>query len=265
LYPAVVEPLDRLFQVAADDRTRGAAEIERDLLAGLLDNRRLWTDERLKRGATRLTAGQPSMANLRGLARVLAGLGPVAAGPLLRRRLNLLDELPARLGAAGWPHVEGCLRVVTLSRSSAVRAVLEWAWQAGWKGETVVLDGGPAGGGADHAALLADRGGRVLSQPDATAPRWLDGDGVRVLVGADAVSRRRFVNACGTRALLELAAARPVPRVLVADRGKDLPDEELDELLAENRSASETGVGWKWPVFEAIPFSLVDLRVDEGM
>ena len=65
--------------------------------------------------------------------------------------------------------------------------------------------------------------GRLLAE--------LGGAATRVVVGADAVGQRRFVNVCGTAVLLELAAARSVPAVVVADTGKNLPESEIDELL----------------------------------
>jgi translation initiation factor 2B subunit (eIF-2B alpha/beta/delta family) len=153
--------------------------------------------------------------------------------------------------------------VVTISRSSAVAAVIEGIWRRGWRGETVVLDGSPAGGGADQAARLAETIDHVWSQPDATAPRWLEGDKVVVLVGADAVSRRRVINVCGTAALAELARSRSIPFFVVADSGKDLPDPELDELLAAGPTATEHGPDRRWAVFEAVSGALVTERFGE--
>jgi translation initiation factor 2B subunit (eIF-2B alpha/beta/delta family) len=105
--------------------------------------------------------------------------------------------------------------------------------------------------------------GRIQAQPDSTMAGWLAGAGCRVLVGADAVSPERLVNASGTRTLLELASARSVPVVVVADSGKDLPDDEIDELLAECPEAVDEGSGRRRPIFEAIPLEFVTQRIRE--
>ena len=57
----------------------------------------------------------------------------------------------------------------------------------------------------------------------------------------------------GTRNLLELAAVRAIPVIVVADSGKDLPDDEIDEMLAASPEVIEEGTGRRWPIFEAAP------------
>ncbi len=255
--------LELLFDLAATDRRRGATEIERSLIDGLLDQRPGWTEEGLAGGAARLRAGQPVMANLRRLAAELSAGGCDRVEGVLRRRSEVLGELAARLAEAAWPALEDARRVLTISRSSAVEAVLLGAWRRGWRGETVVLDGSPAGRGADQARVLAAVLGRVRSQPDAAMLAWLDAGPCTVLIGADAVSPRRLVNACGTAALLELAGTRTAPVVVVADTGKDLPDAELDDILARGPEVGEAGPGREWPLFEAARLDLVTTRVHE--
>jgi translation initiation factor 2B subunit (eIF-2B alpha/beta/delta family) len=93
--------------------------------------------------------------------------------------------------------------------------------------------------------------------------RWLTGNDVGVLVGADAVSAERVVNVCGTAVLLELAAGRGIPVVLVADTGKDLPDNEIDALLEACPKAGKGSQGRRWPLFEAAPMALVSERIHE--
>jgi translation initiation factor 2B subunit (eIF-2B alpha/beta/delta family) len=125
----------------------------------------------------------------------------------------------------------------------------------------VVLDGTSAGGGPDQARRLCDAGVDARSQPDGRAPVWL-GDGAVVVTGADAVGPARFVNAAGTRSMLELAAAAGVRAWLAADPAKDLPEEVLDDLLDRVRTVRQDGPGREWPVLEAIPLALVAERVD---
>jgi translation initiation factor 2B subunit (eIF-2B alpha/beta/delta family) len=258
-----VSTIDSCFARAAEDRRRGAAEIELELLDALLRRRREWSVEALTRGAARLRSGQPTMANLINLTRGIVDDDLSLVEQRLESRASLLSELDERLAAAAWPVIEGTGRVLTISRSSAVKAVVIGSWRRGWRGETVVFDGSPAGGGADQARLLGEAVGRVRSQPDATVPRWLGGEGVLVLVGADAVGPERFVNVCGTATLLELAAARSIPGVVIADSGKDLPGAEIDDLIVSGPETSEAGTGRRWPLFEAVPLELVSRRIRE--
>ena len=255
--------LDTLFDCAAKDRRHGAAEIERRLVSTLLREQHRWTASDLVSGAKRLLAGQPAMANLRNLAREFACGDLATAHEFLQRRSVLLSELDERFAAATWSLIEGTNRLLTISRSSAVAAVLEGAWRRGWRGETVVFDGSPVGGGADQAIRLAERMDHVCSQPDSNMPGWLTDSKTRVLVGADAVSPERFVNVSGTAALLELAVSRSIPVLVVADSGKNLPDDEIDELLASGPEVVDEGTGRRRPLFEAIPIDLVSTRISE--
>lgn len=255
--------LDVIFGRASGDRRHGAAEIERRLVTDLLDERRRWDAGALNRGAVRLLTGQPAMANLRNLARSVRGAELKDVEDCLRRRLIVLRELDERLATAAWPRIASTRLVLTVSRSSAVAAVLFGAWDRGWRGRTVVFDGSPAGGGVNQAERLAERMGHVVSQPDAAVVNWLDGDGSLVLIGADAVSPERIVNVSGTRAMLELAAARKIPVAVVADSGKDLPDDELEEILASVPTCVDEGPARRWPIFEAVPSDLVTERISE--
>lgn len=203
------------------------------------------------------------MANLRNLARLLDGGDPAKLDRWLRRRSALLSELDERMASSAWPLIEPSRRVVTISRSSAVAAVLLGGWRRGWRGETVVLDPSPAGGGVDQARRLGEEMDHIRSQPDSATPRWLAGGGVLVLVGADAVSPERLVNVSGTTALLELAAVRSVPVVVAADSGKDLPDDEIDEVLRATPEVSQEGTGRRRPLFEAAAMDLVTERIRE--
>jgi translation initiation factor 2B subunit (eIF-2B alpha/beta/delta family) len=258
-----MDGLVEVFSRAVGDRRHGAAEIERRLVEDLLLRRSEWSAGELRRGAERLHLGQPAMANLRKLGVLLSGGGLEGIEAQLRRRLQDLEQLDARLAATAWPLIEPFRRVLTLSRSSAVAAVLAGAWRRGWRGETVVFDGGPEGRGEEQAERLAATMGGIRSQPDAAMPSWLSGPDLGVVIGADAVSPSRLVNVCGTAILLELAVAREIPVVLVADTGKEIGDDELDELLEHAPVAGNGRCGRSWRLFEAVPLSRVSDRVRE--
>jgi translation initiation factor 2B subunit (eIF-2B alpha/beta/delta family) len=173
----------------------------------------------------------------------------------------VLEKLPDRLVANAWPFVENSQTVVTISRSSAVAAVLEGAWRRGWDGSVVVLDGTASGRGADQARRL-ETSGSVVSRPDSEASEVLKQPSVAVLVGADAVGRQRFVNSAGTGDLLTTARCAGVETVLVADSGKNVTEDVVDEILCLSPFHREAP-GHEWPIFEAIPLELVATRVTE--
>ena len=169
--------------------------------------------------------------------------------------------MPEALAENAMPWIECAARVVTISRSSAVAAVINGAWKRGWRGSVVVLDGSGAGGGAEQAGLLA-RNGPARSQPDAAVLRWLDLGKTVVVVGADAVGPGRFVNCVGTGALVELASVREVPVVVVADSGKDVSETVFVEIVASLRQF-RCEAGREWPLFEEISMVLVAARISD--
>jgi translation initiation factor 2B subunit (eIF-2B alpha/beta/delta family) len=251
-----------LFRTAATDREHGAAEIEKTLVRGLLDIEARLRLESLHKGLKMLAEGQPAMANLRAMAAWMAAVeSPASCVSRLARRAAVLEELPDRLAANAWPLLENVQTVVTISRSSAVAAVVEGAWERGWRGSVVVLDGTASGRGADQARRLGEFGDAV-SRPDSAAPKCLSVESVVVLVGGDAVGSRRFVNSAGTTRLLELARDRKAHRVLVADSGKDVEDGVVEEII-EQSPIHHDGDGRRWPIFEAIPLELITTRVKE--
>ena len=252
------DPVLEQFRLAATDRRHGASEIEEALVRGLLALGSRLQSGALVVGARLLAGGQPAMANLRSLAERAAAPG---FRRFLERRAGVLDTLANRLAANGWSYLEGSNTVVTISRSTAVAAVVEGAWERGWRGSVVVLDGTVTGCGQDQVRRLS-ASGTAVSRPDATAPSCLDKSGVVVLVGADAVGPQRFINTVGTRMLMELAAARGLQRVLAADSGKDVSEKILDDIVDVLPRHSDSP-GREWPVFEAIPMNLVSTRVNE--
>jgi translation initiation factor 2B subunit (eIF-2B alpha/beta/delta family) len=250
-----------LFRWAATDRECGAGEIEQALIGGLLEHGAALEPEFLYRGAQLLAAGQPTMANLQSLAFAAEGADSVVFVEWLERRLEVLSELPQRLAANGWPYLEDVRMVATISRSTAVAAVVEGAWNKGWTGSAVVFDGSQSGRGPDLASRLS-RHGTAFSQPDAAMPEWLDGDETIVVVGADGVGPEAFINSVGTRLLLELARNRGMERILAADSGKDVTRQAFDEMV-EVMPAYRDPTGRSWPVFEVIPLDLVTTRISE--
>lgn len=259
---ATIDPVLKAFDAAANDRRRGASEIERALVASLLRCRGKWREANVIRGAGILADGQPTMANLRSLAHRAADGDLACFEAWLDERSRQLARLEELLAAAAWPLLEGASGVVTISRSSAVAAVVEGARGRGWRGTVTVLDGTAAGGGRDLAVRLRETGA-VESLPDAFAAAALASPDAVVMTGADAVGESLFVNAAGTRLLLELARARGRLTALVADSGKDV-DDAAAFALSERLPMYVDG-DRQWPLFEAVPLTLVDRRVRESL
>jgi translation initiation factor 2B subunit (eIF-2B alpha/beta/delta family) len=104
--------------------------------------------------------------------------------------------------------------------------------------------------------------GPAVSKPDGDAPKSLDQVSVVVLVGADAVGRLRFINSAGTGDLLEAARCAGVETVLVADSGKDVTEDDVDDIVLLSPLHRDAG-GEAWPIFETVPLELVTARVTE--
>ena len=103
--------------------------------------------------------------------------------------------------------------------------------------------------------------GRATVRPDSDAPTVL-GERMVVAVGADAVGPDRFLNCTGTRELLLEASARGIPRLLIADRAKDVEDEAIAAVVAAP-PMHRAQDGGEWPLFEEIPLNLVTARISD--
>lgn len=254
------------FERAAADSCSGASRIEKTLVDELLKVRRSWVLANLHQGARILTEAKPTMANLSSLTREIASaLSVDEVLAVLEARRHKLEAIPAMLARTAVPLLIGFERLVTVSRSSSVAAVLGGLQSAGWAGDVVVFDGSPLGRGDQAAEELEVLGINVHSQPDAVAPTWLESEGRKLAVvsGADSISDRRFINAAGTRTLFELADRRGVDRLVVAESAKLGDDAGFEEMLSGQRVVSETGHGRSWCLFEAVPLSLVSAWVNE--
>jgi translation initiation factor 2B subunit (eIF-2B alpha/beta/delta family) len=254
------------FRVAASDRVHGAVEIEIELIDSLKKCRVDWTAENFLRGSILLGESHPEMANLVQLVEIVgAGVDLDRIEAALDARRSVLEKLPQLFAKNAVPLLERSERIVTISRSSAVAAVVGGLVQRGWCGQIIVLDGSVSGRGVDQAIRLESLVSDVRSQPDATAPTWVAEDGVKidVLVGADAVSDRFFINAIGTLLLFQLAERAGVDRTVVADSAKQTTEEGFDNLLLGTLAEREPGPRRSWPPLERIPTGLMSRWISE--
>jgi translation initiation factor 2B subunit (eIF-2B alpha/beta/delta family) len=175
---------------------------------------------------------------------------------------RIVSQAADLLPTSGW--------VGTYSRSSLVERALVAAAAAGRPLRVLLAEGRPQLEGRDLARRLSESGVPCWLTVDAGAALLLPQAGA-LLVGADAVLPRTFVNKVGTYALLLAAREHNVPVYALAQRAKFIPgDARLFEL--GEREASEVwedaphGVSVRNPAFEEIPLSLVrGLQTEDGV
>jgi hypothetical protein len=197
------EGLPSAIVEAAGDRRRGATEIARRALAGLLEI--AGDRELLAVAATALVEGQPAMAPIWHLANAARSDDPATALADLRERLDR-EATAAVEVAVAWLRNWRRRRpgaVATVSHSSLVDAVLERL--------------GPQAAAAAAAGL----------NQGAAPGRGRGGEPGVALVGADAIGPKALLNAAGTR----LLAAR-VPTLVVSTPLKLVPASVFARLAA---------------------------------
>jgi translation initiation factor 2B subunit (eIF-2B alpha/beta/delta family) len=153
------------------------------------------------------------------------------------------------------------LRIVTLSYSGTVAYVLE-SLARRRSLDVAGAEGRPALEGRRLAARLAAAGIPVTYYLDAAIEHALDAADA-VLVGADAIAARWFLNKSGTRMLAAAAGQRGVPVYVLAGREKFTAPDVAARLELRSSTAVEVwsdpppGVAIKNPYFERTPLELV--------
>lgn len=218
---------------------------------------------------TRILDAQPAMAPLIHLgSRVLLAADEAAELPEARRAvLNAAAAFRERLEGASEDVADRALpllpsegRLLTLSASSTVRRALRAAAGEGHRIEVVCLESRPMSEGRHLARGLATEGIPVTYAVDAAGWR-IAGECDAILLGADSIGDRGFVNKIGSRSLAAAAAEVGVPLYLLADRTKLVPP-GFPQPLDEERPDDEV---WKGPpgvrvwnrYFEAVPLDAV--------
>ena len=205
------------------DNESGASTLLPQALDMLMEARRAGQAE-LAAVARGLCLVQPSMASIWNAAAV--ALVPDAPGALDRFRARA-TRAPAALARIAVDTIlvpagslDRPLRVVTVSASRSVEHCLE-SLAPRCRLRLVCAEGRPVYEGRGMAARLAAKGIGVEVCTDAAVTTCGEGADA-VLVGADAVTPRWFVNKCGTRQVAAVAAETGVPLYVVASRDKFL-------------------------------------------
>jgi translation initiation factor 2B subunit (eIF-2B alpha/beta/delta family) len=225
----------RRLREVARDRKRGATELALRALAAVRDwagpGRETLSESELRVGralARRLAAAQPAMGALVRLGaelRTVLDHRPAPSRVLLRqwtveraRRIRSETAGIVRTAQVEWPAAGG--RVVSLSRSSAVRRVLRSLDRRRRPREVVVLRSEPGSEGRTLARELRSDGVAARVVPDASGPREVARSDL-MLIGADTVYRDGSVlHKVGTRPLARAAKRAGIPVVSLAGTSK---------------------------------------------
>lgn len=235
---------ERIAELAAD-RLSGASalvaraiEILRDALAGEAD---------VIDTARALVRAQPSMAPMWNAA-LAALVGPARFDAFVMR----VRRAPAALVENALHHFPAPPRhIITISSSGSVATVIE-AFVRRSAVRVTCSESAPAMEGRALAARLAAAGARVSCTRDDEIDAAVAGADA-VLIGADAVAARWFVNKTGTRSLVASATASHVPVYVAATRDK-FASPAIAARLAPN------------PLFEATPLaSVAGVLSDDGV
>ena len=242
-------------------------------VAILVDAHRVGADT-LDTVASALCLAQPTMGSVWNAAALAVGQG--GSAPLRLQRLSMqLDRAPRALArvlsellltrqegpvAPAQPVV-----VATVSASESVRICLE-ALSEQVQLQVICAEARPLLEGRRIATHLAEAGIPTTVCTDAGIGAVVAASGAQleaVVVGADAVAPRWFVNKCGTRNVVDVAASMGVPSYVVASRDKFIDDTLADILRptqgppAEVWEAPPHGVVVANPYFERIPVESV--------
>ena len=256
--PDLFPGLKSRITALANDRISGASTL-RESAIGVL--RESLVVGQVEAAAAALCRAQPSMASIwnASLHALAARTGPER----FERFARTIERAPQALVRFGLTLFEADappLDIVTLSASGSVVLLIDGLRQRG-PVRVSCSEARPALEGRQLAARLAALGVEVTFFTDAALAEALDVADA-VLVGADAVGPRDFVNKTGTRVLLAAAGAAGVPAYVAATRDKFVmpalwPRLTIrDEPPAEVWDTPPANVLVRNPYFETVPLDL---------
>jgi translation initiation factor 2B subunit (eIF-2B alpha/beta/delta family) len=257
----MTEELNRRLERLRADRTSGASELVEPAIE-LLRLARARGPEVLARTAEGLREAQPSMAPLLNLASAaLRESGDPGAMDEFERRWRRGEEALVRAASAVLAVPTGASRhFVTCSYSRSVLACLRFVAARG-PVRVSCGEGRPALEGRRLAAALAAGGAAVALLTDAALATALAGADALVL-GADAVASRWFVNKVGSAALAAAAAQAGTPVYVLASREKFLDADTAAWFRIEDHDPREVwdsappNIIVRNPYFERVPREL---------
>ncbi|MDD4050761.1 MAG: hypothetical protein PHR28_02525 [candidate division Zixibacteria bacterium] len=199
------------------NRVSGASTLYRRTLSLFIDNPSFRAPSRRNQALRRLRETFPEMAVFPFLQKELEGVDADTLAVVLNRLRDETDAEPTEIGRRLDRIWKRKRRVVTFSQSSLVmRLLLE---RRNRIDQLLISTAAPNNEGAVAAARYASAGIDVCLSTDAALP-GLVRRGDYILVGADCVTERFFVNKCGTLPLLLTGRAVGAVSLVVFERFK---------------------------------------------
>lgn len=231
------EKLQQTLQTLAADNLSGASEIYARVLSVLAQHFALFAQTKnalhdWPQWLREMLHAQPTMAPLYNLANRLAlifeqeGLSEseriAQALFFLQKEERQVLQTNAEIAQRAFALIAAKPRVLTHSYSGTVAAALEYAQRNGIAVEVYLSEARPANEGrrmVEHLARAGAAGHFFVDDARAHFMKRVD----LVLLGADRISERAFVNKIGTRSTVLLAGAEKIPVAVLAARNKLWP------------------------------------------
>lgn len=250
---------DQLSKILSDD-VSGASALYRRTLVLLRDSRSFRKRFRREQALLRLRRTFPEMAVFAYLQDRLAKVDDASVKDRIDLLLAEADEEAERVGRrldCLWKRKR---RVVTFSQSSLVmRLLLEGRERIT---ELLISVAAPKYEGLTAARRLANAGISIELATDAALPGMIR-RGDLVIVGADSVTERYFINKCGTLPLLLAARAAGAVSVVVFERFKRTSARKMRYVPRRHSPKEIVPPGYQFArienlYFEKIPVAYAD-------
>ncbi len=211
----------------------------------------------------------------RGASRAPASSDAVLTSAVFEQFLRELTENRDQAAQNFAGSMSGCGSLLTLSASGAVLAACATLSSAqagrGRKSDLltmVVCESRPACEGIAMARRLSRAGCRVIVIADAAMGTWIENVDA-VILGADWIDRRGFINKTGSRAMSMLASANGKPVYVVGDslrvRGTVFPSSRLPlSGIKARRGGRGSSVSILSPLFERVKWGREHRLVTES-
>jgi translation initiation factor 2B subunit (eIF-2B alpha/beta/delta family) len=242
------------------DRVSGASALYRRALRLFIDDPSYGAQSRRDRALRRLRETFPEMAVFAFLQKELKGAGTDSLAAILNRLHDEAEAEPIEIGRRLDRIWKRKRRVVTFSQSSLVmRLLLERRSRID---RLLISTAAPNNEGAIAAARYVSAGIDVCLSADAALP-GLVRRGDYILVGADCVTERFFVNKCGTLPLLLTACAVGAVSLIVFERFKRAAARDYSFIPRQHPAAEilpgpKRGIDISNAYFETVPIAYAD-------
>ena len=275
--PDLVPTLAARVQAIADDHLSGASTLLRQAVAVLVDAAPFGAGT-VDTVARALCAAQPAMAPLWNAAALAVGVDGVDAVRRLAAQVQRAPRALARVfaellaGTRSPRSGDRPIAIATISASESVRLCLE-ALDRSTDLHVVCTEARPLFEGRRMAADLTAAGVEVTLCTDAAVSAVVEASAIQldaIVVGADAVTPRWFVNKCGSRQLIAAVGTDGVPTYVVASRDKFIGPMLASELTPSGGPPEEV---WRTPppavivanpYFEKVPIEAVAMFVTDA-